>query len=102
MTNSSWPPNNLLSASSARAPRAGRQHIVPMSPARRPARLTRRAGPKVGLAVPAVWPARHEASDLTGLEYLPMGRTFRLRADFDITGFAPEVQVNWPRSESTA
>lgn len=40
-----------------------------------------------------VWPARHEASDLTGLEYPPMGQRFRLKADFDIAGFAPQVQV---------
>jgi hypothetical protein len=40
-----------------------------------------------------VWPARHEASDLTGLEYPPMGQRFRLRNDFDVSGFEPEVQV---------
>ncbi|MCX6024757.1 MAG: hypothetical protein NTY23_00590 [Chloroflexi bacterium] len=40
-----------------------------------------------------VWPARHEASDLTGPEYPPMGQRFRLKVDFDITGYAPEVQV---------
>ena len=40
-----------------------------------------------------VWPARHDASSLTGLEYPPMGQRFRLEASFDISGFSPEVQV---------
>lgn len=40
-----------------------------------------------------VWPARHHASSLTGTQYPPMGQRFRLRADFDLTGFSPEVQV---------
>jgi hypothetical protein len=40
-----------------------------------------------------VWPARHYASSLTGPQYPPMGQRFRLRADFDISGFSPEVQV---------
>ncbi|HQE93299.1 MAG TPA: hypothetical protein PLH19_10635 [Anaerolineae bacterium] len=40
-----------------------------------------------------VWPARHYASDLTGTQYPPMGQRFRLKADFDISGFSPEVQV---------
>jgi hypothetical protein len=40
-----------------------------------------------------VWPARHHASDLTGTEYPPMGQRFRLKADFDISGFHPDVQV---------
>jgi len=40
-----------------------------------------------------VWPARHDASNLTGLNYPPMGQRFRLKADFDISGFSPEVQV---------
>ena len=40
-----------------------------------------------------IWPARHFASSLTGAEYPPMGQRFRLRADFDISGFSPEVQV---------
>lgn len=39
------------------------------------------------------WPARHYASSLTGAQYPPMGQRFRLRADYDITGFSPEVQV---------
>ena len=40
-----------------------------------------------------VWPARHFASTLTGDDYPPMGQRFRLRADYDISGFSPEVQV---------
>lgn len=40
-----------------------------------------------------VWPARHDASSLTGLNYPPMGQRFRLKADFDISGYSPEVQV---------
>ena len=40
-----------------------------------------------------VWPARHFASDLTETRYPPMGQRFRLRADYDLSGFAPEVQV---------
>jgi hypothetical protein len=40
-----------------------------------------------------VWPARHFASDLTEEKYPPMGQRFRLRADYDITGFDPQIQV---------
>jgi hypothetical protein len=40
-----------------------------------------------------VWPARHDASDEQGADYPPMGQRFRLRADFDITSFSPDVQV---------
>jgi len=40
-----------------------------------------------------VWPARHFASELTDARYPPMGQRFRLRIDFDISGFSPEVQV---------
>jgi hypothetical protein len=40
-----------------------------------------------------VWPARHYASSLTGVEYPPMGQRFRLKADFDISGFSSDVQV---------
>jgi len=40
-----------------------------------------------------VWPARHYASDLTAGRYPPMGQRFRLKADFDVSGFSPEVQV---------
>jgi hypothetical protein len=40
-----------------------------------------------------VWPARHDASSLTGSNYPPMGLRLRLRADYDISGFSPENQV---------
>jgi len=40
-----------------------------------------------------LWPARHYASDLTGAQYPPMGQRFRLKANFDLSSFAPEVQV---------
>lgn len=40
-----------------------------------------------------VWPARHYASELTGSQYPPMGQRFRLKADFDISGFSPDVRV---------
>jgi hypothetical protein len=40
-----------------------------------------------------VWPARHYASSLTDKKYPPMGQRFRLKASFDTTGFAPEVQI---------
>ena len=40
-----------------------------------------------------VWPARHYASELTDIQYPPMGQRFRLRASFDVSGFSPEVQV---------
>ena len=40
-----------------------------------------------------VWPARHYASSLTDPKYPPMGQRFRLRANFDISGFPTDVQV---------
>lgn len=40
-----------------------------------------------------VWPARHFASDNSDPSVPPMGQRFRLRADFDISGFSPEIQV---------
>jgi hypothetical protein len=40
-----------------------------------------------------VWPARHDASDRTGAAYPPMGQRFRLRPDFDVTPYAPEVRA---------
>lgn len=39
------------------------------------------------------WPARHHASGLTGSEYPPMGQRFRLRADYELSGFSAPVQV---------
>lgn len=40
-----------------------------------------------------VWPARHEASNLSGLNYPPMGQRFRLKASVDISGYPAPVQV---------
>ena len=40
-----------------------------------------------------IWPARHDASSLTGTQYPPMGLRVRLRANFDISGFSPENQA---------
>ncbi len=40
-----------------------------------------------------VWPARHYASSLTGTQYPPMGQRFRLKADFDISGYSTHTQV---------
>ncbi len=41
-----------------------------------------------------IWPARHEASDLTGAQYPPMGQRFRLKASFVIdNSFSPHAQV---------
>jgi hypothetical protein len=40
-----------------------------------------------------VWPARHQASSLTGAEIPPMGQRFRLKADFDLSLFSAPVRV---------
>jgi len=40
-----------------------------------------------------VWPARHYASSLTATNYPPMGQRFRLRTDFDLSGYSAPVQV---------
>ena len=40
-----------------------------------------------------VWPARHDASDLSASRFPPMGQRFRLRGDFDLSGFSPRVRV---------
>jgi hypothetical protein len=40
-----------------------------------------------------LWPARHEASSLTSSAYPAMGQRFRLRANFDISSYASDVQV---------
>jgi hypothetical protein len=40
-----------------------------------------------------VWPARHEASSLTGAQYPPMGARFRLKASFDISGYSATNQI---------
>lgn len=40
-----------------------------------------------------IWPARHHASNLTGLQYPPMGQRFRLKGDFDLTNFSPSANT---------
>ena len=40
-----------------------------------------------------IWPARHYASSSTDLKRPPMGQRFRLKADFDISGFSPVNQA---------
>jgi uncharacterized protein (TIGR03437 family) len=40
-----------------------------------------------------IWPGRHEASNLPGNNYPPMGQRFRLKATINISGFSPTVQV---------
>ncbi|MCC6457000.1 MAG: hypothetical protein IT328_18735 [Caldilineaceae bacterium] len=40
-----------------------------------------------------IWPARHYASEITDPGYPPMGQRFRLRSDFPLEGYAPQVQV---------
>lgn len=40
-----------------------------------------------------IWPARHEASSLTGQQYPPMGQRFRLKANYDISGFSKDSKV---------
>jgi hypothetical protein len=40
-----------------------------------------------------LWPARHYASDITDANVPPMGARFRLREDYDISGFDPKMRV---------
>ncbi|MDQ2776558.1 MAG: RICIN domain-containing protein [Acidobacteriota bacterium] len=40
-----------------------------------------------------IWPARHEASSVSGTQYPPMGQRFRLKQSFNVTPYAPHVQV---------
>ena len=40
-----------------------------------------------------IWPARHEASSLSGSQYPQMGQRFRLKASFDISHFSVQNQV---------
>lgn len=40
-----------------------------------------------------IWPARHFASSITDPRYPPMGARFRLKPDFDISGFPADAQV---------
>jgi hypothetical protein len=40
-----------------------------------------------------IWPARHFASSLTGIQYPPMGQRFRLKSDFDVSSYSRDCQV---------
>ena len=40
-----------------------------------------------------VWPARHFASSTNDADYPPMGQRFRLKSDWDISGYSADVQV---------
>ena len=40
-----------------------------------------------------IWPARHWASYVSGTQYPPMGQRFRLKKSFDVSPYAPRVQV---------
>jgi hypothetical protein len=40
-----------------------------------------------------IWPARHQASSLSGTQYPPMGQRFRLKAGVDTSRFGPNVQI---------
>jgi hypothetical protein len=40
-----------------------------------------------------VWPARHQASDLTDVNLPPLGQRFRLKADFDTSAFSQTNQI---------
>lgn len=60
--------------------------------------LTGEIGHAIRLTVPQtrnmyVWPARHYASSLTDPKYPPMGTRFRLRANYDISGFTAANQT---------
>jgi hypothetical protein len=39
------------------------------------------------------WPAQHFASSLTDSQYPPMGQRFRLKANFNISGYPPQARV---------
>ena len=40
-----------------------------------------------------IWPARHHAGAGDDLDLPPMGQRFRLRSDFDVSGFSADVRV---------
>jgi uncharacterized protein DUF11 len=40
-----------------------------------------------------IWPARHQASDITDMNVPPMGQRFRLKSSFDISGYSAYAQV---------
>jgi hypothetical protein len=47
-------------------------------------------------------PASHWASKLHDDDLPPMGMRIRLKADYDVSGFSPEVQVILTALKSTA
>src|ERR1035441_9818914 len=59
--------------------------------AREPRHALRFTAPKPQQAY--ICPPRHYASTITNTKYPPMGVRFRLRADFDISGFSKTNQV---------
>jgi hypothetical protein len=40
-----------------------------------------------------IWPARHDSGTTTNANLPPMGARFRLKANFDISGYSPQAQV---------
>ena len=40
-----------------------------------------------------VWPARHYASSITDPNTPPMGQRFRLKSDFNLSGYSPQTQI---------
>jgi hypothetical protein len=40
-----------------------------------------------------IWPARHQAGSSSNPNLPPMGARFRLKANFDISGYSPQAQV---------
>jgi hypothetical protein len=40
-----------------------------------------------------VWPARHQAGSTSSTSVPPMGQVFRLKSDFDISIYPPEIQI---------
>jgi len=40
-----------------------------------------------------IWPARHEASNITDTNYPPMGQRFRLKASFNMSTYSAQAQV---------
>lgn len=40
-----------------------------------------------------IWPARHEASDITNPNVPPLGQRFRLKAEFNVSGYSHDTQV---------
>jgi hypothetical protein len=40
-----------------------------------------------------IWPARHMASNISDKGVPPMGQRFRLKADYEVSTFSPEMQI---------